>query len=73
MRKGRLRSTVFDVKIGANAESISSRPGDESSEGSLYKFAALLLVTFGSRERGRLTNLGNAASLPLRYFFDILL
>jgi hypothetical protein len=45
--------------------------GDESSKSSLYIFAALLVVSIGSREEERLTNLGNAVALAVRYSFDI--
>ena len=43
----------------------------ESSECSLYKFPALLLVSIGSCKQECLTNLGNAVALAVRYSFDL--
>ena len=40
---------------------------------SLYKFAALLVVSIGASEQERLTDLGDAVALAFRYSFDIFL
>ena len=64
---------IFDGGNRGQSRSIGRRPGDESSERPLYKFAALLLVTFGSHEQERLTNLRHTVAFSVRYFFDIFL
>ena len=63
--------------IGANVIGMAGNQSaedlvNELSERSLYKFPALLLVGIGSREQERLTNLGTAVALAVRYSFDIL-
>ena len=61
---------MFVDTISASWRAIWKSLGDETSECSLYKFPALLLVGIGSREQERLANLGNAVALAVRYSSD---
>jgi hypothetical protein len=44
-----------------------------SRASALYKFPALPLVSIGSCKQKRLTDLGNAVALAIRYSFDLCL
>jgi len=57
--------------MGMPGTQSARRLGDESSQCSLYKFPALLLVGIGSREQERLADLGTALALAVRYSFDL--